>query len=111
MSATLSTHDLEPNLLDELALIADPHTATRKPFADKFRAVCEQEAATNSGWINPNIVRLALMDEPDYRPRQFSALWSSSWLVKTDREVQIRGEGSRGNSNKSTFFRRLAVTA
>lgn len=109
MSATLSTHDLEPNLLDELALIADPHTVTRKPFADKFRAACEAEAASDAcGYINPNKVRARLLDEADYNPRQYAALWSSTFLVKTDEPVQIRGEGSRGNTNKSTFYRRLA---
>lgn len=113
---TLATHPLEPDLLSELALIADPHTSLRKPFADKFRAACKYEADIDGifefngagplGWINPSKVRARLLDEPDYRPRQFSALWSSTFLVKTDRPVQITGEGSRGNTNKSTFWRR-----
>lgn len=113
----LATHDLEPNLLDELALIADPHTPTRKPFADKFRAACEAEADIDGlfdfdgagpfGWINPNRVRARLLDEPDYRPRQYSSLWSSSFLAKADRDpVQISGRGSRGNGNKSVPWRK-----
>lgn len=113
---TLATHDLEPNLLDELALIADPHTPLRKPFADKFKAACQVAADLvgpynlgdfgPAGLINPNMVRLLLLNEPDYNPRQLSALWSSKFLMKTSRPVQIEGEGSRGNTNKSTVWRR-----
>lgn len=116
---SLATHPLEPDLLDELALIADPYTSLRKPFADKFREACEAEAAIDApwfdaehhgpdGWINPNAVRARLLDEPDYNPRQYAALWSSTFLVKTEREVQIAGRGSRGNGNKSVLWRRLA---
>jgi hypothetical protein len=104
----LATHDLEPNLLDELATIADTWTPLGKPFADRFRAACEAEAAAHDGWINPNEVRRRLMaDGPITNPRQLSALWSSSWLTKTDRLVQISGEGSKGNGNKSVAYRRL----
>jgi hypothetical protein len=103
----LATHDLEPNLLDELALVADAWTSLGKPFADAFRWACESEAADNDGWIDPNKVRGLLLNHPDYRPRQLSALWSSSWLTKTDRLVQISGEGSKGNGNKSVAYRRL----
>jgi hypothetical protein len=116
----LATHDLEPNLLDELATIADTWTPLGKPFADRFRAACEAEAAVDGsflgdnpagthGYINPNRVRARLMaDGPITNPRQLSALWSSSWLTKTDRLVQISGEGSKGNGNKSVAYRRLA---
>jgi hypothetical protein len=104
----LATHNLEPNLLDELALVADPHTPTRKPFADAFEAACRAEADESwGGLIDPSSVRARLLDRPDYNARQLSALWSSSWLVKTGVAVRIRGEGSRGNGNKSTFYRRL----
>lgn len=99
---TLGTHNLEPDLLTELARISDV------PFAAKFRAACEAEAAATEGWINPNRVRARLLDEPDYEPRMYSAQWSASWLVKTVYQVQIAGPGSRGNSNKSAFWRRLA---
>jgi hypothetical protein len=108
---TLATHDLEPNLLDELALIADPHTTLRKPFADKFHDACEAEAQMRGGWVDPNAVRLRLIGEPDYNPRQYAALWSvacsrDGYLDKTDRPVQIAGAGSRGNTNKSTTWRK-----
>lgn len=115
MTTTLATHDLEPDLLDELALIADPHTVTRKRFADAFRTACHIEAGTYSGggedhgpfgWVNPNLVRARVLDRADYNPRQYAALWSSAFLMKTDVPVQISGEGSRGNGNKSTFWRR-----
>jgi hypothetical protein len=104
---TLSTSNLEPDLLDELALVSNAWTSLGKPFADAFRWACESEAAANDGWIDPSNVRQLLLDHPDYKPRQLSALWSSSWLTKTDRPVPITGKGSRGNGNKSTWFRRL----
>ena len=120
---TLATHDLEPDQLDELALIADQHTPLRKPFADAFRDACQAEVnipgffdtplsgevhpAGPVGWVNPNRVRLALMDRDDYRPQQLSALWSVGYLRKDKtRPLQITGEGSKGNTNKSTFWRR-----
>lgn len=111
---TLTTHDLEPTLLDELALIADPHTPLGKPFADKFRDACEAEAREHNGWVNPNRVRLRLLAEPDYNPRQYAALWSPAcgrdgFLDKTSEPVQIGGEGSRGNGNKSTVWRKWRV--
>jgi hypothetical protein len=104
---SLSTHDLGPDLLDELAQIRNDRTPAS--FADKFRAACEAEAAANGGWINPNLVRARLLDEPDYEPRSYSAQWSAPWLTKTDHPVQIKGDGSRGNTNKSTFWRRLTA--
>lgn len=104
---TLSTHDLGPDLLDELERIREDRTPAS--FADKFRDACEAEAAANEGWINPNRVRARLLDDPDYKPRTYSAQWSAPWLTKTDFPVQIAGEGSRGNSNKSTFWRRLTA--
>lgn len=105
---------------DELALFADNWTTLRKPFADAFRDACQAEAGTASGgdidhgaldWINPNAVRLRLLDHPDYEPRQYAALWSTGcarggYMVKTDVPAAIAGAGSRGNSNKSTVWRR-----
>jgi len=106
----LATHP-GPNP-DELTLIADPYTATGKPFADKFEAACRAEAALCGGCVDPTAVRLRLLDEPDYNPRQFAGLWGhvcgrDGFLDKTDVPVRIAGRGSRGNSNKSTVFRRL----
>lgn len=106
---TLATHPTtEPDLLDLIAL--DP-TPLRANLAEKFRAACEAEALANDGWVNPNAVRLRLLDDPDYNPRQYSALWSPAcgrdgFLRKTDRLVQISGDGSRGNTNKSVLWRR-----
>lgn len=119
---TLATHAVDDP--DQLALIADDLTPLGRMFADKFRDACEAEARIDgifefggSGpvdWVNPNKVRARLLDDPDYEPRQYAALWSASsgrqgFLVKTDRLVQITGEGSRGNTNKSTFWRRWAA--
>jgi hypothetical protein len=112
---TLATHAVEDP--DQLALIADDWTTLNKPFADAFRDACEAEArsaAVGSGgylWINPSMVRARLLDHPDYEPRQYAALWSTGcarggYMVKTDEPVRITGEGSRGNLNKSTFWRR-----
>lgn len=106
---TLSTHAVADP--DQLALIADDLTPLSKPFADKFRDACETEARGHGGWVDPNAVRLRLLDEPDYNPQQYAALWSpacgrNGFLDKTEVPVQIKGEGSRGNTNKSTVWRK-----
>lgn len=107
---TLATHPVdEPDLL---ALIADEQTPLGKLFADKFHDACQAEAQMSGGWVDPNAVRLRLIDEPDYNPRQYAALWSTAtaratgYLDNTDVPVRIQGEGSRGNGNKSTTFRK-----
>ena len=111
---TLATHPTdEPDLL---ALLADTQTPLGKPFADKFRDACHAEARLCAGWVDPNAVRLRLLDEPDYNPRQYAALWSPAcgrdgFLTKTDVPVRIEGAGSRGNSNKSTVDRRWVGAA
>lgn len=96
---------------DELALFADDWTALAKPFADAFRDACRADALAHDGWVSPNRVRLALLEHPDYAPRQFSALWGTAcsrdgYLDKTDVWVPIDGDGSRGNGNKSVRLRR-----
>jgi hypothetical protein len=106
---TLATHSLDDP--DQLALIADDWTVLGKPLADLFRDACHAEAASNGGWVNPNAVRARLLDSDAYEPRQYAALWSvacsrDGYLDKTDRPVQIAGQGSRGNTNKSTTWRR-----
>ena len=105
----LATHQLEDP--DQLALIADDMTPLHKPFADAFREACEAEARNRDGWVDPSAVRQRLLDHPSYNARQLSALWSTAcardgYLTKTNQPVQIHGEGSRGNTNKSTFWRR-----
>lgn len=117
---TLATHPVdEPDLL---ALLADEHTTLGKPLADAFRAACETEARVDGSfdgdnppgpyrWVNPSRVRALVLDHPSYEPRQYAALWSvgcarGGYMTKTERLVAITGEGSRGNTNKSTFWRR-----
>lgn len=106
---TLATHPVgDP---DQLCLIADDLTPLGKPFADKFRDACEVEANAHGDWVDPNAVRLRLLDEHDYNPQRYAALWCAAdgpngFLDKTEVPVQIAGEGSRGNSNKSTFYRK-----
>lgn len=106
---TLATHPLEDP--DQVALWADGWTPLGKPFADRFRDACEAEALAHDGWVNPNNVRARLLDELDFDPRTYSAQWGPAcgrdgFLDKTDRLVQISGEGSRGNGNKSVRMRR-----
>jgi hypothetical protein len=107
---------------DQLSLIADDWTPIRKPFADAFRDACQVEsliagrfdgddAVGPIGWINPSRVREQVLDHDGYECRQFSALWSKAcardgYMDKTTRLVPITGKGSRGNTNKSTFWRR-----
>lgn len=109
---TLATHT-DPDQLDMLALIADPWTPTRAEFADIFRTCCRAEADAHDGWINPSAVRARIRERvgDHYNARQLSALWCHAsgpggYLDKTDRPVRITGEGSRGNANKSTVYRR-----
>lgn len=106
---SLATHPVEEP--DLLGLIADPYTSLNKPFADRFRDACEAEANANDGWVNPNNVRLRLLDAPDYDPRQYSAQWAGAcgrhgYMVKTEYPVRISGKGSKGNGGKSVFWRR-----
>lgn len=99
---------------DQLDLFADHATPLGKPFADAFRETCRAEADANDRWVNPSSVRARLIAQfgvDGYNPRQLSALWSSScgksgYMVKTDVPVAITGEGSRGNLNKNTVWRR-----
>lgn len=100
---------------DQLALIADDWTTTRKPFADAFEAACRADAERHDGWVNPNHVRsllIAEFGEDGYNPRQLSALWSKAssrdGFLTTHRDVlvPIAGAGSRGNGGKSVPMRR-----
>lgn len=105
---TLATHPVEDP--DQLALYADHWTPLGKPFADAFRDVCEAIAHENGGRVNPNLVRERMLEHPDYEPRRYSAMWvlagaRDGFLRKTDELVQISGEGSLGNTNKSVLFR------
>jgi hypothetical protein len=106
---TLATNPLDDP--DQIALFGDSWTTLGKPLADTFRDACETEAREHGGWVNPNAVRARLLDDPAYEPRQYAALWSvacsrDGYLDKTDRPVRIAGAGSRGNTNKSTTWRK-----
>jgi hypothetical protein len=106
----LATHPVEDP--DQLALIADEWTVTREAFACAFEAACYLESRTRDGWVDPNRVRARLLQRPsEFNPRQYSALWSvatarDGYLDNTEERVQITGEGSRGNGNKSVRLRR-----
>ena len=107
---TLATHPVADP--DQLALIADDWTPLALDLADRFREACHAEALAHDGWVDPNRVRARLLADGGIdNPRRLSALWSKScgrdgFMVKTDRLVQITGEGSRGNGNKSVPLRR-----
>jgi hypothetical protein len=115
MTTQLATSPVEEP--DLLSLIADPWAS---PFglalsaASRFRDACEAEAGIHDGWVNPSAVRARLLGPDgtlDIDPRRYSALWSTAcarggYMVKTDVPVPITGRGSRGNTNKSTVWRR-----
>lgn len=106
---TLATRPVsDPDLL---SLLADEQTPLGKPLADKFRVACKRVADANAGDVDPNKVRALLLDDPDYSPRQYAALWApacgpNGFLRKTGVRVPIAGEGSKGNSNKDIELRR-----
>lgn len=113
---TLATHDLEPNLLDELALIADSQTPLGKPFADAFRDACETDARANLGMVHPSRVSALLHAAVgNFDPRRFSAMWSPAcgrdgFLDKTAELAPIDPTVSKGNGNKMVRLRRWRVT-
>lgn len=113
---------IDEETADLLALVSDPHTVTRKPLADIFRAACRAEAEANDGWVDPNRVRARVLeafaaslvecDDPEMNHRQYSALWSTAakrdggYLDTTDVPVAIDPKNSRGNGGKGTTYRR-----
>jgi hypothetical protein len=111
MSTRLAAYPLDPDLLDELALIADTETPLGIDLADRFRAACRADAAEHGGWIHPNHVTARLVaDDPDVNRRRISALWATAeapggYLRKTDEWRQIDGSVSKGNGNKSVRLR------
>ncbi|GAA1909146.1 hypothetical protein GCM10009737_07870 [Nocardioides lentus] len=65
------------------------------------------------GLIDPNAVaRLMRDDDPDLHAQRFSGMWCAAggrehgFLDRTDIPVQLDGATSKGNSNKSTVYRR-----
>lgn len=100
---------------DQLALIADDLTPLGVGAAERFRAACWAEAQAHDGIVDPNRVRLRLLNRAnqlDIEPRKYAALWSTAAAkagyldVLTHRLVPISGPGSRGNTNKSVPLRR-----
>jgi len=110
MSTDLGTHPVEDP--DQLAIFAD-EDLERGLLALEFLYACRCDADAHEGWVDPNRVRARLLASlgPDINKRQLSALWSTAtardgYLDNTDERVQITGEGSRGNGNKSVRLRR-----
>lgn len=114
---TLSTHPLEPDLLDELALVADTQTPLGQDHYGLFLAAC-RAVADELGYVDPNLVRahLTVNGELQIDVRAYSAMWSRACgkdgpMSKTSLRVQISGPGSRGNGNKSVCVRRFKAVA
>lgn len=112
---TLATSPVEDP--DQIALFGDDWTALKKPFADRFREVCEQVGAKADGWVNPNVVRALMLDgavEFTYaEAKQYAGLWckaaAKDGFLDTHRDVlvPIAGVGSTRNGGKSLPMRRL----
>lgn len=113
---TLATHDLDPNQLDLLALVADNTSPLGTLHASDFKAAC-LAVADADGWIHPNGVSLKLIERfGEVNPRWFSAQWAGAcgrngFMDKTDVMVPILAQVSRGNGNKSVALRRLRSAA
>lgn len=109
---TLSAAPLDADQLDLLDCITDHETPLgslrRQDFEDACRAVADID-----GWVNPNDVSAYLHRRfGEINPRAYSAQWApacgrNGFMDRTDRLVQIDGAHSRGNSNKSTVYRKL----
>jgi hypothetical protein len=112
VTTQLAAHDLDPNQLDLLQLVADNDTPLGRLHRDDFEAAC-RAVADADGWVNPNAVSAWLHARwGEIDPRWYSAQWAPAcgpkgFLIKTDAWVPIDGEHSRGNSGKSVRMRRL----
>lgn len=110
---TLATAPIQGDLLDELALLADPYTPRGLDDAARFEAACRAVAV--DGWVNPNDVRarLTVDGELQIAPRKYAALWLAAtgragfMDTHRDRLVPITGAGSKGNTNKQVPLRKL----
>jgi hypothetical protein len=109
---TLAAHDLDPNQLDLLQLVADNETPLGRLHRDDFEAAC-RAVADDAGWVNPNLVSAWLHARwGEIDPRWYSAQWAPAcgpkgFMDKTDVRVQIDATHSRGNGNKDVVYRRL----
>lgn len=102
---------------DQLSLIADDWTPTKRPFADRFKAACESIGAEHDGWVDPNLVRARLLDgDVEFtlaEAKQYAGLWCKAagkgGFLDTHRDVlvPISGAGSTRNGGKSLPMRRL----
>jgi glycine/D-amino acid oxidase-like deaminating enzyme len=110
---TLAAHDLDPNQLDLLQLVADNDTPLGRLHRDDFEQACRAVADVD-GWVNPNLVSAWLHARwGEINPRAYSAAWagacSKSGFMDTHRDIQvpIDGKHSRGNGGKTLPMRRL----
>jgi len=108
---SLASHPLDESQLSLLDVIADSETPLGSLHRDDFRAACEAVAV--DGLVDPNRVSAYLHERfGEINPRVFSAQWGPAcgprgFMTKTTIPVRIDGKHSRGNSNKSTCYRRL----
>jgi hypothetical protein len=108
----LAARPLDPDQLDLLDLIADPHTTLGKLRMDDFRAACRADAAANNGWVHPSRVSALLHERfGEIHPQSLSAKWGPAcgpdgFLDKTDELAPIDPTHSRGNGNKAVPLRR-----
>jgi hypothetical protein len=108
---TLAAHDLDPNQLDLLALVADNSTPLGRLHRDDFEQACR--AVEFDGIVDPNLVSAWLHTRfGEVKPQWLSAMWCAScgpsgFMDKTDAYVPIDGKHSKGNANKSVQLRRL----
>lgn len=109
---SLATHDLDPDLFSELALIADNGSVLAKVHMDDFRAACWSDAAAHDGWVHPSRVSAILHARfGEIHPQSLSAKWAPAcgrdgFLDKTNVPAQIDPTHSKGNGNKSLPMRR-----
>ena len=112
---TLATHQIDPDQLDMLALIADDRTPLGMVRMDDFRAACRADAEAHDGWVHPSRVSALLHDRfGEINPQSLSAKWApacgpNGFLDKTNESAPIDPTHSRGNGNKDVLLRRWRV--
>jgi hypothetical protein len=108
----LAARPIDPDQLDLLDLIADPHTPLGKLRMDDFRAACRTDAENHNGEVHPSRVHALLRQRfGEIDTRSFSAKWAPAcgpdgFLDKTDELAPIDPTYSRGNGGKRVPLRR-----